>query len=100
VKLADLRKVAIRKSIRIRFALGEGLECVVNEHGVAQVPSLAGVPDFNLEDAAQAAHQFTLEPVARDKKRPTPPSRVTAEQLSAMAAAGGAEAPAHDEHDE
>jgi len=49
MNLGDLRKLAIRQQTRIRFSLANGMECVVNEHGVAQVPDLKGVPNFNLE---------------------------------------------------
>lgn len=100
MKLADVRKVAIRKGTKIRFAVSDSLECVINEHGIAQVPGLAGLPEFNLEDALRGASQFTLEPVSSDKKKPLASQLVTAQQLAAMAAAGGPEQPHHDEHDE
>ena len=49
MKLLDLRKLAVRQQFRIRFQVSNGLDCVVNQHGVAQVPALRGIPDFNLE---------------------------------------------------
>ena len=64
MKLADLRKLSIRRQIRIRFPLRNGMECVVNEHGIAQVPGLRSVPDFNLEQELVSAASFVLEPVA------------------------------------
>ena len=48
MKLVDLRKVAVRQQLRIRFQISNGLECVVDQHGVAHVPALRGIPDFNL----------------------------------------------------
>jgi hypothetical protein len=99
MRLADLKKVAIRKQTRIRFTIPGGLDCVVNEHGIAQVPELARTPDFNLETALASASRFTLEPVALVKKKAAPPQHVTADQLAAMAA-GGTETSHPDEHDE
>ena len=95
--LADLRKVAIRRQTRIRFALRNGMECVISEHGVAQVTALKGVPDFNLEEELAAAANFLLDPVAIGKKAPLPRS-IGREELAGMAtAAPSAEAPAHDD---
>ncbi len=109
MKLADLRKLAIRRQTRIRFRLRNGLECVITEHGVAQVAALKGVPDFNLEEELAAAASFLLDPVvATGKKGPkgasagpggapkgTPVSR---EELAGMASGGSAaEAPHEDD---
>ena len=33
----------------IRFVMRNGMECVVTQHGIAQVPALKGIPDFNIE---------------------------------------------------
>jgi len=60
--LADLRRFSIRKQSQIRFRLRNGMECVVTEHGVAQVPALDRVPDFNLEEELAFANEFLLEP--------------------------------------
>ena len=83
MKLGDLRKLAIRRQTRIRFPLANGLECVVNEHGVAQVPALNSIPDFNLERelaelsevrAILALGNFAYEAVCRVLGvRPRPP---------------------------
>ena len=62
--LADLRKLSIRRQIRVRFPIREGMECVVNEHGVAQVPGLRSTTDLNLEQELASAGSFTLEPAA------------------------------------
>ena len=40
MKLGDLRKLSIKQKTRIRFAVTGGLECVITEHGIAQVPGL------------------------------------------------------------
>jgi len=94
VTLADLRKLAIRRQIRIRFALRNGMECVVTEHGVAQVPALKGVPDFNLEDELAAAAGFMLDPVAAAKaaspKAASPAATLDREALAAMLGSGAA----------
>jgi hypothetical protein len=62
MKLADLRKVTVKKHLRIRFHLSNGMECVVNEHGVAQVPALRAVPSFNLEEELVGVQAFVVEP--------------------------------------
>jgi hypothetical protein len=99
MKLADLRKLSIRKQLRIRFRLQNGMECVITEHGVAQVPALKGIPDFNLEQELVSAGQFLLEPAVIADKKNAPKSRsVGREELSQMTASGPGGA--HDEHDE
>jgi hypothetical protein len=85
MKLVDLRKIAVRQQFRIRFQISNGLECVVNQHGVAQVPALRGIPDFNLEKELQSVSQFVLEPAVADPKNPTPSRSLTRDQLAAMA---------------
>jgi hypothetical protein len=97
MKLADLRRIAIRTNLRIRFPLSNGQECVINEHGIAEVPELRAVPAFNLEEELAQAARFTLEPVAAEKAKG--PQIMNREQLAAMAGARSAEAAA-DEHDE
>jgi len=98
MKLADLRRLAIRRNIRIHFQLARGSECVVNEHGVAQVPALKGAPDFNLEQELAAAPKFLLEPLAGGgKTRPVKPQLLTREELAAMATDCPAAAAAHEE---
>jgi len=98
MKLADVRKLSIRKNLKIRFPLANGLECVVTEHGVAQVPGLRGVPDFNLEQEFASASNFTLEPVNSDKKHPVPPRPVGREELAALTTTGSTAA-AHEEEE-
>ena len=97
--LADLRKLSIKKQLKIRFPLKNGMECVVTEHGIAQIPALKGIPDFNLEQELESTTEFLLEPVATDKKNASPPRPVSREELSQMAATGPAAA-AHDDHDD
>ena len=106
MKLSDLRKVTVKKHLRIRFSLSNGMECVVNEHGIAQVPALRAVPAFNLEQELVGVQTFLVEPADahakdkdKDKGKPKPRS-YTRDQMSALATAGlGAEA-AHDEHED
>lgn len=99
MKLADLRKLSIKKQLRIRFRLQNGMECVITEHGIAQVPELNGIPDFNLEQELVSAGQFLLEPaVVADKKTASKPRSLGREELSQLASSGpGA---AHDNHDD
>ena len=103
MKLVDLRKLSIRQQVRIRFRIGSGLECVVTEHGVAQVPGLRAIPDFNLEQELASASEFVLEPVethAASGRKGAPSARqIGRGELASMvaSAAPGAAAPEHEE---
>jgi hypothetical protein len=102
MKLSDLRKVTVKKHLRIRFALSNGMECVVNEHGIAQVPALRAVPTFNLEEELVSAQAFVVEPVEpgpKDKGKSTPRS-YTRDEMTVLATAGSGAEAAHDEHDD
>ena len=93
MKLADLRKLSIRRQIRIRFPIRNGMECVITEHGIAQVPGLRAVPDFNLEQELASASAFVLEPAA-----PSPSRQIGRDQLDALVASAGPGAiPEHEE---
>ncbi len=97
--LADVRKLAIRKQLKIHFRLANGMECVVSERGVAQVPEWRGIPDFNLEQELASAEEFLLEPAgARDPKHPVQPRSAARAELAALTASGPAAAgAAHEE---
>jgi len=97
MNLADLRRLTIKTNVRIRFALSNGMECVLNEHGVAQVPQLHAIPEFNLEDELTRVATFTLEPVAPEKGKPRP-RVLTRDELSALA--GGKPSEQHDDHED
>lgn len=97
--LADLRKLSVKKSLRIRFVLPNGMECAMDEHGVARIPSMNKVPDFNLETELPQVKEFLLEWRAElDKKGMPRRQTLSRSELDAMtkAPAGGAEA-AHDD---
>lgn len=97
MKLVDLRRIAIKTNIRIRFSVSEGLECLVNEHGIAEVPALRAIPGFNLEEELAKVSRFTLEPVVAEKAKGV--QVLSRDQLAALTDSRGAE-PAHDDHDE
>ena len=99
MKLGDLRKFAIRQQTRIRFTLSNGLECVVTEFGVAQVPQLQRVPDFNLEAELAAAQSFQLDALAADPKALVKPRTLRREELAALTD-GPPTVEAHDHDDE
>jgi hypothetical protein len=61
MKLSDLRRHTVKKSVRIRFQLGNGMECIINEHGIAQVPQLSMPPEFNLEAELAGARDFIID---------------------------------------
>lgn len=99
MKLADLRKLAIKRQQKIRFQLRNGMECVMSEVGVAQVPGLNQVPDFNLEQELEAASVFVIEPLETGQKNSPKPRTVAREEMAALVS----DAPAashHDEHDD
>ena|SRR5689334_5274739 len=102
--LADLRKLSIRNQFQIRFHLRNGMECVINDHGVAQVPALKGCPDFNLEEELAFASEFRIDPpfdplAKKTAKAVVKPRSLGREEIAAMSASASpaAAAPAHDE---
>jgi hypothetical protein len=100
MKLTDLRKLTVKKHLRVHFHLQNGLECIIDEHGLAQIPALNKVPDFNLEQELVAVTEFVLEmPKETDKKGVARRETLRREQLAAMtnAPAAGAAAAEHEE---
>jgi hypothetical protein len=69
LKLGDVRRLAIRKRLRVRFRLANGMECVINERGITEVPGLEAVPDFSLEDEFAKSVQFAVEPLTSQTNR-------------------------------
>lgn len=98
--LSDLRKVAVRQNARIRFRLSNGMECIVNGHGIAQVPELRGIPGFNLEDELAAAQEFHLEMPAAGGKGTDKSRKYSRAEFAAMTAGGPRTAAAHEEHED
>ena len=100
--LVDLRKLAIRRQSKIRFNLRNGMECVVSDDGIARVPDLKSVPDFNLEQELAAATAFAMEAaIPVGMKNPPKPKSASfgRSEMSALALDSHAAA-AHDEHDD
>jgi hypothetical protein len=100
VTLTDLRKLTVKKSLRIRFLLANGMECMVDEHGLAQIPALNKVPDFNIDSDLPSVSEFLLEWRADlDKKGMPKRQTLTRGEMDAMtgSAAGGAVAADHDD---
>ena len=97
MKLADLRRLSIRKQLKIRFQLSNGMECVITEHGLAQVAALRRVPDFNLEQELSGVSQFVVEPARADAKSPVKPKAVSADELAGMLGASPSAAAEHEE---
>ncbi|HBY62108.1 MAG TPA: hypothetical protein DEH78_19990 [Solibacterales bacterium] len=61
MKLNDLRKLAARDRVRIRFALSNGLQCVFTEQGLSRIEGLDAPPGFNLETELANSAQFIIE---------------------------------------
>jgi hypothetical protein len=101
--LVDLRKLAIRKQSKIRFVLSNGMECIVSADGIARVPALQGVPEFNLELELASATAFEVEAVvpAGMKNPPKPkPVSMGRPELAAMVQDSPGAAASRDEHDD
>jgi len=98
--LLDLRKLAIKKQQRIRFRLRNGMDCVMNEVGVARVPGLDRVPDFDLEQELAAATVFVVEPVDATQKNAPKPVTMGREAMAVLVSASPAAAAHHDDHDD
>jgi hypothetical protein len=99
--LADLRKLSIKKQYRIRFVLSNGMECVITQHGIAEVPALDRAPAFNLEEELRSVKEFLLEPAAISGKKNVPESRpVGREELAALTNAAASPSAAHDDHED
>ncbi len=98
MKLADLRKLSIKQKTRIHFAMAGGLECVITEHGIAQVPALHGIPAFNLESELASAREFRFEPAdEQDHKHPAPTRSLTRDEVVRMLGPASATAAADHE---
>ena len=101
--LVDLRKLAIRRQSKISFNLRNGMECVVSEDGIARVPELKSVPDFNLEQELAAASTFVMEAaIPAGMKNPAKPRAASLgrTEMSALALDSPAAAVPHDDHDD
>ena len=95
--LSDLRKLAIRRQIRIRFALPNQMECVVDHQGLARVPGLKAPPQFNLEQDLLKASEFILEPLLVTKTSTA--EKLTRPQLELLCA-GHKPVDHDDDHDD
>jgi len=98
MKLADLRKLSVKQRTRIHFAVTGGLECVITEHGVAQVPGLNKPPTFNLETELAAAREFRFEPAgSADRKSPSTARSLTRDEVAGLLGPTSAAAPVEHE---
>jgi hypothetical protein len=61
MRLADLRRAAVKHSSRVVFQSAEGMQCVIDEHGLARIPNLKRATQINLEREMQAAREFRVE---------------------------------------
>jgi hypothetical protein len=86
IRLGDARALAIRKQMRIRFRLENGMECLIDEHGVSRVPGLKAAADFNLEEEFARAGQFSLETVMPAGRKHEDIRKVSRAELEALAA--------------
>lgn len=96
--LADLRMLAVKKTARIRFVLPNGMECAVDEHGIARVPALNKQPDFDLERELVQIAEFLIEWRADLDKKGMPKRQTLARaELESLSKAGAGPAAVHEE---
>ena len=95
MKMADVRRLAIRQNLKVHFRLRNGLECVVGEDGIARIPDLKTIPDFNLEVELADAGEFLVEPAL-----PGRPRNLARPEMITLAAGAPAAAAAHDHDDD
>jgi len=101
MKLTDIRTYAIRQQVRVRFSIANGMECVINEHGISKVPVLNRPPDFNLEQEFSRVSDFTVETVAPgNDRRAQKREMLSRAELEARTGATPSPARAAAEHDE
>ncbi len=81
----------MKQKVRIRFALGNGMECVIDEHGIVRVPGLDAPPGFNLEEEFARAARFVLENTRGHsrEKAPARPRTLTQAELETLAVEAG-----------
>ncbi len=98
MKLSDVRKLAIRQQLRIRFRLSDGNDCIVMEDGIARMPGIRDVPQLNLEaDFARATEMHIEHAVSTPKT--VAPRTVPRAELEKLTSSHSAAAVA-DDHDE
>ena len=96
--LADLRLLAVKKTARIRFVLPNGMECAVDEHGIARVPALNKQPDFDLERELVQIAEFLVEWRADlDKKGMPKRQTLTRAELESLSKADAGAKAVHEE---
>ncbi|MCS7023713.1 MAG: hypothetical protein NZV14_02845 [Bryobacteraceae bacterium] len=99
MKLADIRRLAIRKQLRVSFRLPQGAECIITETGLLKIPELKSVPAFNVEAELGAVNQFRLEPAGAEASR-NRVETVSAAGLEKLLAATAATIPQTSDHEE
>lgn len=96
--LADLRMLAVKKTARIRFVLPNGMECAVDEQGIARVPALNKQPDFDLERELVQIAEFLVEWRADlDKKGMPKRQTFTRAELESLSKADAGPKAVHEE---
>jgi hypothetical protein len=59
MELGDARRIAVRQRVQIQFDTPAGA-CIIDEHGVARMPSLSAGPEFRISEEFQRAAEFAV----------------------------------------
>ncbi len=101
MRLNDVRRMAIRKQLRVRFRLANGGECQINERGIAEALDWKGLPDLQLERELENASAFIVTAAGRSGETSATPETWSRRQFEEMMTAGATGAGAGEaEHDE
>lgn len=96
MNLADLRRFCVKQRSRIRFSLENGMDCVISEQGICQIPALQAPPSFKLDEQLDRISAFVIETASgKDRTSTRTVSRTDLEVLTA-----GGELPTHVEHED
>ncbi|MCX6620149.1 MAG: hypothetical protein NTY38_03545 [Acidobacteria bacterium] len=86
----------MKQRSRIRFPLDNGMECIITEQGICQIPALQAPPQFQFDELFAKVTAFFIEsPDGKDRTTSRKLSRTELESLTA-----GGELAVHVDHDE
>jgi len=102
MKLNDIRRLTIKQKLRVTFPLSNGMDCIVDEHGISRIPKLGVATGVNIEDELAAAAKFVVEVAGASKEKGggAKARNLSRAELESMAASTSSAAPSSHEHEE